>query len=73
MTNTVNFDIIINKDLTKEIYDTHYGNATYFFVGLKSGAQLINNYIVYSNGRPTQCKQLRSKEEQTIVFNCKSK
>ena len=55
------------------LYTTHYRNATWFFVGFKSGAQLIKSYSVFSNGQPTACKQTRSTEEQTIVFNCKAK
>ena len=39
---------------------THARNACYFFLGFKSGSQLIKSYNVYSNGRPTACKQLRS-------------
>lgn len=52
---------------------TYDGNANWFFIGFKSGSHLINNYSVYSNGRLTACKQTKSKHEQTIVFNCKSK
>ena len=51
-----------------------YGmNACYFFVGFKSGAHIIDQYNVFSNGRLTSCKQTKSKFEQTIVYNCKAK
>ena len=55
------------------MYTSYHRNACYFFVGLKSGAQLIDNYSVYSNGRLTGCKQIKAVHEQTIVFNCKSR
>ena len=51
---------------------TYPANSTCFFVGFKSGAQIIDSYSVYSNGRLTSCKQVKAVEEQTIVFNCKS-
>ena len=44
-----------------------------FFVGFKSGAHIINNYNVFSNGRMTACKNTKPKHEQTINYNCKSK
>ena len=44
----------------------------WWFVGLKSGAHIIDNYSVYSNGRLTSCKQVKAVDEQSIVFNCKS-
>ena len=47
--------------------------ANWYFIGLKSGAHIIENYAVYSNGRLTSCKQVKGVEEQAIVFNCKSK
>lgn len=48
------------------------GNTNWFFLGFKSGAQIIHNYSVYSNGRLTACKQTKAKYEQTMVFNCKA-
>ena len=55
------------------VHTTHARNACYFFLGFKSGAQIIKSYNVYSNGKPTACKQLRSIYEQAIVYNCKAK
>ena len=52
---------------------TRYRNYCWFFVGLKSGAQIIDTYKVYSNGRLTACNQVKANHEQAIVFNCKSK
>lgn len=49
-----------------------FRNANWFFLGFKSGAHIIHNYSVYSNGRLTACKQTKSKYEQTMVFNCKA-
>ena len=60
-----------NED--NKIHTTHARNACYFFLGFKSGSQLIKSYNVYSNGKPTACKQLRSIYEQAIVYNCKAK
>ena len=51
---------------------TAFGNTNWFFLGFKSGAHIIHNYSVYSNGRLTACKQTKSKYEQTMVFNCKA-
>ena len=45
----------------------------YFFVGFKSGAHIINNYNVISNGRLTSCKNTKAKMEQSINYSCKSK
>ena len=53
--------------------NTYHKNITYWFVGFKSAAHLIKNYTIYSNGKPTVCKQLRGKQEQAIVYSCKSK
>ena len=44
-----------------------------FFIGFKSGAHIINNYNVFSNGRMTACKNTKSRYEQMITYSCKSK
>lgn len=44
-----------------------------FFLGFKSGAQIINVYNVYSNGRLTACKNTKAKHEQALVYSCKAK
>ena len=61
------------EDEEEKIVTTHGRNACWFFVGFKSGSQLIKSYNVYSNGRPTACKQLRSIYEQSIVYASKAK
>lgn len=48
-------------------------NILPFFVGFKSGAQIINVYNVYSNGRLTACKNTKAKHEQALVYSCKAK
>ena len=48
-------------------------DACYFFIGFKSGAQIINNYNIISNGRLTECKNTKSKAEQAINYICKSR
>lgn len=53
--------------------DSEMRDKTVFFVGFKSGAMIINNYTIFSNGRMTACKNTKSKQEQTIVYNCKSR
>ena len=83
-----NFLVQLNDDKTASNYDwewnrlgtdntrvvtTHGRNGCYFFLGFKSGSQIIKSYNVYSNGRPTACKQLRSIYEQTITYSSKSK
>ena len=69
----INFDLEfkIAQSLVPQVSTCGYYEH-WWFVGLKSGAQLIDNYTVYSNGRLTACKQVKSVEEQAIVFNCKS-
>lgn len=52
--------------------DSSMRENTVFFIGFKSGAHIINNYNVFSNGRMTACKNTKSKYEQTIVYNCKA-
>ena len=55
------FNIVLPEDHSfahagvNEIITTHGRNACWFFVGFKSGAQIIKSYNVYSNGRPTAC------------------
>ena len=46
---------------------------TYFFVGFKSGAHIIDVYNVYSNGVLTNCKQTKSRHEQFITYTSKAK
>lgn len=60
-----------NKDLAANSSNMYA--STWWFVGFKSGAHIIDQYNVYSNGRLTECKQTKSKYEQTIVYNCKAK
>ena len=60
-----------NADLAAQ--DSSLLATTWWFVGFKSGAHIIDQYNVYSNGRLTECKQTKSKYEQTIVYNCKAK
>ena len=50
-----------------------FKDLVYFFVGFKSGAQIIDSYNVYSNGRVTACKQTKGTSEQAIVLNCKAR
>ena len=52
---------------------TYADNFTYFFIGFKSAAHIIDQYNVFSNGRLTACKQTKSKYEQTVVYNSKAK
>ena len=59
-------------ELTGNISDTKYRDLCWFFVGLKSSAQLISLYNVYSNGRLTACKQTKAKFEQMVVYNSKA-
>ena len=54
-------------------HKTYADNFTYFFVGFKSGAHIIDQYNVFSNGRLTACKQTKAKYEQTVVYNSKAK
>lgn len=70
----VTFDVTFEHIRNEQSYvASAIRNGCYFFVGLKSGAQIIDNYKIYSNGRLTACNQMKSKHEQAIVFNCKSK
>ncbi|MBR1988348.1 MAG: hypothetical protein IKA36_04825, partial [Clostridia bacterium] len=61
------------EDEKKPYVTTVHRNGCWFFVGFKSASHIINSYTVYSNGQPTSCKQTKSVQEQTIVYNCKSK
>ena len=70
----VNFDLEFDHKVNQKSHlATMRRNFCWFFVGLKSGAQIIDTYKVYSNGRLTACNQVKANHEQAIVFNCKSK
>ena len=57
----------------ENIVPTVYSNLCWWFIGFKSGSHIIRSYAVYANGQATACKQVSAVEEQTIVYNCKSK
>ena len=69
-------DIDINflfKNLPDGVADSDNRGFTAFFIGFKSGAHIINNYNVFSNGRMTACKNTKSRYEQMITYSCKAK
>ena len=62
----------LDNEIERNGYE-EYKSSNVFFLGFKSGAQIINNYNVISNGRLTACKNTKAKQEQAIVYNSKSK
>lgn len=61
-----------NLTTAAALYETYYRNMCYFFVGFKSGSQLIKEYKVISYGQTSDCFQSNAVAEQTIVYNCKA-
>ena len=66
----IDINFLARQTMTEESSIRDY---VVFFVGFKSGAHIINNYNVFSNGRMTACKNTKAKFEQTINYNCKAK
>lgn len=70
----VNVDVqFLYKNLASNLEANGLQEACYFFVGFKSGAHIINNYNIISNGRLTSCKNTKAKTEQMINYSCKAK
>ena len=66
----IDINFLLKQALTN---DSSIRDYTVFFIGFKSGASLIQNMNVYSNGRMTACKNTKTKFEQFITYACKSK
>ena len=61
------------QSYTRRYFTTLQRNGTYFFVGFKSVAHIIDSYSIYSKGKQTMCKNIKCKQEQAVVYSCKSK
>lgn len=61
------------KDLTQVIDGDHPHYKSWYFIGFKSGAHIVDIYNVYSNGVLTNCKQTKSRHEQFITYTSKAK
>ena len=73
---TMSFNDLAKQEIsakTTKYFTSINRNSTYFFVGFKSGAHIIDSYTIYSKGRQTMCKNIKCKEEQAVVYSCKSK
>lgn len=61
-----------NLSSANKFYESYYRNCCYFFVGFKSGSQIIKHYSIVTAGGNNDCDQSLSLPEQTIVYNCKA-
>lgn len=74
---SIGFELRIGSQETNllssaKLYETYFRNCCYFFLGFKSGSQIIKEYRILSYGQKTDCFQSQSRAEQTITYNCKS-
>ena len=67
----VTFDLTFEHQRKSQTYVANvFQPAVWFFVGFKSGAQIIESYKVYSNGRLTACNQVKSNHIKNKAYNC---